>query len=672
MTVTPQYLLQMQLSGSSGAWTDVWGDVRLDSQFRGQYGIRGAGPLDRVAGVGTLTFALNNAPDNTAGSLGYYSPGHANARTGFEIGINVRFAVAIAGSTVVNTNGGFETGAGSAFTGWTTNTFDSLITVGSSSLGTGANVNGGTRSVGLRNSFDVGANVYVEQIIAASGGYDYALSFYTKGNNFESGRVAIYDLTNAADILPATDVGVRQASFAQVNLNFRVPTSCSSIRLRLIAPAAAGVGGFVYFDDVALYAPDIYYKFRGTLDEIIPVPGQRGRRLTLCTVVDWMDETRREKTRLIATQLDKRGNELIATTVANMVRKPAASALATGQDIFPFAFDNSPDERTSVMQMFQLIAQAELGFIYLAGDSQTGGVLTFQDRHARPTAGSAVLSLDDSMVAMTPRRSRDTIYNHIRASVHPRRTDASACVLFTLRSTPQVRAGCTLELGGAYLDRTAASNPLDSRIGAFTACNLVQNTDYLFNSASDGGGTNLTASLTVGASFGANAHRVTLANTGTTDGYVTRLQVRGRGLYDYEPVEMEAKDTDSTAQFGDNVLTYDMKLQNDLAVGRDVANYLLGVWKDPQTRIEGVDFVANSSLALMTAALQMEPSNRISLAEAVSGIDRDYYINGITFTLGVAGLLTFNWLVVPTDPFAAWIIGVAGSSEIGTTTIVGY
>lgn len=514
MTVTATYALELQLSGSAGAWSNVWPDVRFDSPFRGQYGIRGTGPTDRVAGVGSLTFALDNGQGNSAGLLGYYSPGHTNARTGFEVGVNVRFGVTYSGST--------------------------------------------------------------------------------------------------------------------------------------------------------------FYKFRGTLDEIVPVPGAKGRRLTLCSAVDWMDETRREKTRLIATQLDKRGNELIATMVGNMTRKPAASALATGQDIFPFAFDNSPDEHTSVMQMLQLVAQSELGFVYLAGDTATGGVLTFQDRHARPKAGSAVASLDNNMVSMTPRRSRDTIYNHVKATVHPRRTDSSACVLFTLRNTPRVPVGKPLVFMSAYLDRTAASNPLQSRIGAFTACNLVQDTDYLFNSTSDGGGTDLSASLVVGASFGANSHRISLTNNANVDGYVTRLQIRGRGLYDYEPVELEAIDAVSTGCFGDNVLTYDMKLQNETDTGRDVADFLLAAWKDPQTRIESVSFVANKTDTLMLAALQGEPSTRIALVEAVSGIDRDYYVQGVGFELQDRNKLIFDWLVVPIEPFSIWVLGVVGQTELGQTTALGY
>ena len=41
----------------------------------------------------------------------------------------------------------------------------------------------------------------------------------------------------------------------------------------------------------------------------------------------------------------------------------------------------------------------------------------------------------------------------------------------------------------------------------------------------------------------------------------------------------------------------------------------------------------------------------------------------LAIVLVLAGIA---WLVLPVDPFAAWIIGVSGFSEIGTTTRVGY
>lgn len=92
-TVTVQLL--MEFEGFGNGWTDVSRDVRFLDGFQAKRGFAGATPRDRVAGTGVLSFALDNSEDNSAGALGYYSPGHANCRDGFakHIGVQVRFTV---------------------------------------------------------------------------------------------------------------------------------------------------------------------------------------------------------------------------------------------------------------------------------------------------------------------------------------------------------------------------------------------------------------------------------------------------------------------------------------------------------------------------------------------------------------------------------------------------
>ena len=511
--VTAEFRLELLLGAT---WTDVTADVRYDPPPTGRYGMMGTGPADRVADTGTLTFALDNGPGNSAGLVGYYSPGHANARSGFDLG------------------------------------------------------------VGVRASFD--------------------------------------------------------------------------------------------------YFGAVYYKFRGTLDEILPVPGQRGGRLTLCAVVDWMDEATKPTLPTMALGVNQRGNETVATVVDAMVSKPSSSTLATGRDIFPYVFDNALNEFVTPLSVFNSVAQSELGFIYLKGNTIGGGELVFDDRHARPRSGSALVTLADDMVRMTPRRSRAQVFNRVRAVAHPRRADASASILFTLQSVPQlVRgtavAGSPLVIHAGYVDPSAGKA---MRMGALTTCTLTPTVDYTMNSASDGSGEDYTSAFTVSASFGANSARVELRDNILFDGWVTKLQIRGRGLYDYEPIMLEAVDVASGSAYGENALPVDMPLQTNALTVSDAAHYLLQVWKNPQTRVERVQFLANESDTLMRAGLLREISDRIALAETVTGIDQDYFINGIEFQVLPKNLIEFSWSIVPTDPFAAWILGVAGAGELGVATRLGY
>lgn len=82
--------VQMELSGRSKGWTDVTSDVRWADGVVGEYGLSGNRPDDLVANSGTLSLSLDNSTRNSGGLVGYYSPGHSNCRSGFDVGVGVR------------------------------------------------------------------------------------------------------------------------------------------------------------------------------------------------------------------------------------------------------------------------------------------------------------------------------------------------------------------------------------------------------------------------------------------------------------------------------------------------------------------------------------------------------------------------------------------------------
>lgn len=103
-TVTPTTKLEINLGGCvlpaelpcvlGGTWTDLTADTRSGVQpIIATYGIGSGGPNDRVAGAGSLQFALNNADTNSYSTEGAFSPGHANAIDGWDIGQKVRLSL---------------------------------------------------------------------------------------------------------------------------------------------------------------------------------------------------------------------------------------------------------------------------------------------------------------------------------------------------------------------------------------------------------------------------------------------------------------------------------------------------------------------------------------------------------------------------------------------------
>ena len=87
MGVAASLIVEAYLSGS---WVDLTPDTVARSGMTIKYGIDGHGPADMVAAVGSCAFTLRNDAGNSGGLEGYYSPRHANVRSGWGFGVPVR------------------------------------------------------------------------------------------------------------------------------------------------------------------------------------------------------------------------------------------------------------------------------------------------------------------------------------------------------------------------------------------------------------------------------------------------------------------------------------------------------------------------------------------------------------------------------------------------------
>lgn len=515
----PVYPTSFALSlGLNPGFVDVTVDT-LSAQC--QYGIQGSGPEDRVASTGTMEFDLDNSEYNSAAKLGYYSPNHANVRSGFDLGIKVRFAITYGGTT--------------------------------------------------------------------------------------------------------------------------------------------------------------YYKFRGTLDEITPITGIKRTRRTQCTAVDWMDQAATTNVRGVATQVNKRDDQLITTLLAVVTAQPAATSISTGIDTFSYGLDNTQSETTAILSEFQKIAKSAFSYIYIKGDTTQGETFVYEPRNVRAAKTTALTTLNNTMHGMVITRRRADIYNRVQVTWHPRVIGATS-VIFTLASTNQAIAldplG-TMTLLCPYTDPTLR----DVRIGATNVIAPVATTDYMMNSASDGSGTNLTTSLSVTATIGGDAAMLVLTNNSTTTtGYlvdltgVPKLQIRGDPVRDQQEAIADHRDSTSATSYGERVLAFDCSYQSVPGNADALSAYLLSVYKSPVSFVTSVSFVANDSDALMTAALVREPGDRIALVETVSGISTTtaYYINHVELSIEQSRIVHCTWTLAPATHQAFWLIGTAGASEIGQTTNVGF
>ena len=410
------------------------------------------------------------------------------------------------------------------------------------------------------------------------------------------------------------------------------------------------------------------------LEAIQPTAGDHGVRATLITGVDLLDAYARFRLRGLTVQTNKRSDQLFTLIYGAVTKQPDRTAIGTGQDTYAYAFDNLQEEKTA-MAAFQQLALSELGYIAVKRDGVSGETLVFEDRHSRTKTATNAYTFRGDTDQLTLSRNRSAIYNVVGVTAHPRRLDTSDVVLWDQGdAVPKIEAGQTLKPFGPFRDPDQEA----ARVGGTSMITPAATTDFLLNTAADGSGSNVTASCTVAAVFNATGVRWTITNNTAADAYVTKLQCRGRGLYDYAQAHMEASDTDSMTTYGERAMSFDMPYQDDQRVAQRVADYILGMHKDPVTTIQEISYIANRNPDLMDAAISLDVSDRIGIQENQTGVDdvvagtstRGHFINAVNFERG--DVLRVGYTLVPSDAVSFWILENAGASVMDITTRCGY
>jgi len=93
------FILAIEAEFTPSNWTDITADVIDVIPIKWRRGIWSNRPTARTAGTGSLKMLLDNSAKNSGSKLGYYSPEHANARSGFEVGLAIRIKYTYGGTT---------------------------------------------------------------------------------------------------------------------------------------------------------------------------------------------------------------------------------------------------------------------------------------------------------------------------------------------------------------------------------------------------------------------------------------------------------------------------------------------------------------------------------------------------------------------------------------------
>lgn len=419
-----------------------------------------------------------------------------------------------------------------------------------------------------------------------------------------------------------------------------------------------GIGCRVRLQDPA--TSTFWTRFVGRIDAIDPLPGKYALRRVRVTAVDWMDESARWTIPPeVGEQVDKRWDEILTAILAQMPRQPTATSFDVGTESYTYALDSGSTQLA--MAEFAKLAASEFGPIY----QKANGTLRAEGRHARLLDTTSDWTLSDTeQTGLTLPSTRDDVINRVVVTSHPKIVDASpTTVVYSQANVIDIPAGTTKMLLGAYRDPLTGD-----AIGATDVQPQIAGVDYEGNLAADGSGTNVTADLTITVTAGPAGARFSVSHVNAETVYLTVNELRGRGIYDRGTQQFEAKDTTSIGVNGEHVVNFDMPYQDVSDVGQGAANYILQKYSTAFAQARTMTVIADTS-TILTQVLTRDISDRLTIAETVTGLSSAFFINGIEWHVLPTKHLEVTYTLAPAaDPFAGlyWILG---TGVLGTSTI---
>jgi hypothetical protein len=423
-----------------------------------------------------------------------------------------------------------------------------------------------------------------------------------------------------------------------------------------------------------------YVRFYGKVDTLKFSDPNTHEHTAQVLVSDWMGYAYKKTLGEQSIETYKRGGELCAEIVTEVGQTPLATSYAVGDYEFPAAFDSMTTTAKAATELNKIVL-SENGYFYNRHDKVNGETLVFEAESARNStrtvsklpklvadcgfvlkagsatdhvliAGSAtdkvvMNEVQDAHINGTAQRYErshgENIINKVTVTAYPKRTDTKEQTLYSLGEVIRISSGETKTINVRYqnADTKESCNAITSLM-----VDPVATTDYKMNTSKDGKGKDLTSSLTVSVVFRTAEAEITLTNTSGYLGQITKLQLRGYGVYQDSSIKAVVEDTSSQASYSETELNIKQQYQRDVVAGKLWAKKIVGVESSPRTKLNKITFCANKSEMRMLAFLACDIGDLVKITE--SGLNLDgyyYYINGIEFAITEGNIITYSWIL---------------------------
>lgn len=395
----------------------------------------------------------------------------------------------------------------------------------------------------------------------------------------------------------------------------------------------------------------LYFGYVSEITENVSTDG--GNTVTL-SAVDWFGRLSRGSIRVPVLE-DKRVDEILSE-IDTMLSVSSGTALATATQTLDFFWSH----QSSPLEAFKKAAKQELGGMFYMSKS---GVLTFNNRHFRSLKAVSATITGPRMLSL-PLRESDIVdkVEFTRAGLDGG-TDTE--VIYTLFPT-----GRALPVGS--LDPLNTVNGEYPQGAARNVVTPVANTDYTANSAADGSGTDMTASVTVSFTDYGGGFQAVFTNADSNPVYLTLFQVRG------DPIRSSAEERritveNTSAIVRDQTLRDSFEFNDNADAIKAYAEFQLGAMSTALPR-GTIELIPRDDTE-MAVYLAGELGNRYTVTNTSglypSQVNQDFFLEGISGQAIPGRWASFSWTLMHEDLVMGNMFRISGAGTPAYSTING-
>ncbi len=400
-------------------------------------------------------------------------------------------------------------------------------------------------------------------------------------------------------------------------------------------------------------------QFTGYIRHIDPSEGEWGEKTAVIHLQDcqpWLDDS----AVIIAPQVDVTADTVIDTLLNEAVLRRAviggyciidiegynlidsvsifseeniARSLETGKTRFAYVGDWW-QETVPARQAIRELVESERGRFYINRD----GEAVFLNRHYTLVNKTLSATFDDDMQSLDYSYG-DNRLNRLTLIMTPREVGDNNTILWQLDSPQRIAPETQVTLNLPFI------NDLNQPIGMLELDSLTAT----FNRKANGTGKVITENVRVDMlHLGFTSMQVQVSNIGTIEAYLTELVIRGKPLYQRDPLEIVVSDGEGMHIYGLQSAILDLPALSNIEIANAFAQYDLARRKHPSGIVRSLTANTRDNPA---EALAVTLFDRIRISETQTGHStQDYFVIAEDHHVSKGGTQhTVKWTLEPAD-----------------------